>query len=220
VLQVNGFGVEAPTGQVCCGALHAHAGDLEGARKLARQNLQVFGSSGKPIITNAGGCGAMLVSYGHLLDDDEAYKFSARIRDVGQQLVTQQKRIGANIDHGRATYDTSCHLLYGQKAGEASLKMLDSIPDLEFRSLEGAERCCGGAGIYNLLEPEMSARVLDEKLRQIEATGAKVLATGNPGCQMQIGAGACLQDQSLRVCHPIELVDESYRRAGIYSENV
>jgi glycolate oxidase iron-sulfur subunit len=162
VLQVNGFGVEAPTGQVCCGALHAHAGDLEGARKLARKNLQIFGSSGKPIITNAGGCGAMLVSYGHLLDDDEAYKFSARVRDVGQQLATQQKRIGANIDHGRATYDTSCHLLYGQKAGDASLKMLDSIPDLEFRSLEGAERCCGGAGIYNLLEPEMSAQVLDE----------------------------------------------------------
>ena len=108
----------------------------------------------------------MLVSYAHLLHDDEAYKFSARVRDVGQQLATQQKRVGANIDHGRATYDTSCHLLYGQKAGDASLKMLDSIPDLAFRSLEGAERCCGGAGIYNLLEPEMSAQVLDEKLRK------------------------------------------------------
>jgi glycolate oxidase iron-sulfur subunit len=218
VLQANGFAVEVPTDQICCGALHAHAGDLEGARELARQNLQAFGSSGEPIITNAGGCGAMLVSYGHLLHDDEAYKFSARVRDVGQQLATQQKRIGANIDHGRATYDTSCHLLYGQKAGDASLKMLESIPDLEFRSLEGAERCCGGAGIYNLLEPEMSARVLDEKLRQIEATGAKVLATGNPGCQMQIGAGACLNRMSLRVCHPVELLDESYQKAGFYSE--
>jgi glycolate oxidase iron-sulfur subunit len=218
VLQANGFGVEVPIGQVCCGALHAHAGDLEGARKLARQNLQAFGSSSEPIITNAGGCGAMLVSYGHLLNDDQAYKFSARVRDVGQQLATQQQRRGANIDHGRATYDTSCHLLYGQKAGDASLKMLDNIPDLEFRSLEGAERCCGGAGIYNLLEPEMSARVLNEKLRQIEATGAKVLATGNPGCQMQIGAGACLNGMSLRVCHPVELLDESYQKAGFYSE--
>ena len=96
--------------------------------------------------------------------------------------------------------------------------MLDSIPDLEFRSLEGAERCCGGAGIYNLLEPEMSAQVLDEKLRQIEATGAKVLATGNPGCQMQIGAGACLNGMSLQVCHPVELLDESYQKAGFYLE--
>ena len=218
VLQANGFVVEVPTDQVCCGALHAHAGDLEGARKLARQNLQAFGSSSEPIITNAGGCGAMLVSYGHLLHDEQAYKFSARVRDVGRQLATQQQRRGADIGHGRATYDTSCHLLYGQKAGEASLKMLDSIPDLEFRSLEGAERCCGGAGIYNLLEPEMSARVLDEKLRQIEATGAKVLATGNPGCQMQIGAGACLNGMSLRVCHPVELLDESYQKAGFYSE--
>jgi glycolate oxidase iron-sulfur subunit len=220
VLQANGFGVGVPTGQVCCGALHAHAGDLEGARRLARENLRAFGSADEPIITNAGGCGAMLGSYGHLLHVEEAYKFSARVLDVGQQLATRQQRQGVNIDHGRTTYDTSCHLLYGQKAGDASLKMLDNIPDLDFSSLEGAERCCGGAGIYNLLESEMSARVLDEKLQKIEATGAKVLATGNPGCQMQIGAGACLNGMSLRVCHPVELLDESYQKAGFYSEEL
>jgi glycolate oxidase iron-sulfur subunit len=109
------------------------------------------------------------------------------------------------------------HFVVWTKSWGASLKMLDDS-DLEFRSLEGAERCCGGAGIYNLLEPEMSALVLGEKLRQIEATGAKVLATGNPGCQMQIGAGACLNGMSLRVCHPVELLDESYQKAGFYSE--
>ena len=161
----------------------------------------------------------MLVSYAHLIDDEEARQFSARVRDVGQQLATKTLREGASIDQPATTYDTSCHLLYGQKAGDASLKMLAAIPGLDFRSLEGAERCCGGAGIYNLLEPEMSARVLQEKLKNIKATGANLLATGNPGCQMQIGAGACLNEMSLNVCHPIELLDESYRKAGFYSED-
>ena len=218
VLEVNGFAVDIPETQGCCGALHAHAGDLEGARELARRNIQAFNVSGAPVITNAGGCGAMLVSYGHLVDNDEAREFSARVRDVSQQLATRNTKQGVSIDEGTTTYDASCHLLYGQKAGDSSLKMLDAIPDLNFKPLEGAERCCGGAGIYNLLEPEMSSRVLKEKLTNIEATGAKVLATGNPGCQMQIGAGACLNGMALSVCHPIELLDESYRKAGFYSE--
>ena len=94
--------------------------------------------------------------------------------------------------------------------------MLTSIPNLNFTPLEGAERCCGGAGIYNLLESEMSARVLREKLTNVQATRAEVLATGNPGCQMQIGAGACLNGIALKVCHPVELLDESYDRAGFY----
>jgi glycolate oxidase iron-sulfur subunit len=218
VLEVNGFSVDIPETQGCCGALHAHAGDLEGARELARRNIKAFSVSGAPVITNAGGCGAMLVSYGHLLDNDEASEFSARVRDVSQQLATQNMKQGVSIDEGTTTYDVSCHLLYGQKAGDSSLKMLDAIPDLNFKPLEGAERCCGGAGIYNLLEPEMSSRVLQEKLTNIKATGAKTLATGNPGCQMQIGAGACLNEMALSVCHPIELLDESYRKAGFYSE--
>lgn len=215
VLAVNGFEVQTPRDQVCCGALHAHAGDLDGARKLAKQNIQVFGSSNEPVVTNAGGCGAMLASYGHLLDDEAATAFSARVRDLSQQLETVDTLKGEPIE-GRTTYDTSCHLLYGQHAGEPSLRMLTAIPNLNFINLEGAERCCGGAGIYNLLESEMSGRVLREKLNNIEATGAEVLATGNPGCQMQIGAGACLNGMALKVCHPIELLDESYERAGYY----
>ena len=217
VLTVNGFSVDTPADQVCCGALHAHAGDLEGARGLARQNIRAFSGSEQPIVTNAGGCGAMLASYGHLLHEEAAIQFSLRVRDVGQQLATQEIKSGAAIGDERVTYDVSCHLLYGQHAGEASLKMLDAIPELNFKSLEGAERCCGGAGIYNLLEPEMSSQVLDEKLRNVEATNATLLATGNPGCQMQIGAGACVRNMELKVCHPVELLDESYQRAGFYS---
>jgi glycolate oxidase iron-sulfur subunit len=222
VLRANGFLVETPAEQVCCGALHAHAGDLEGAKKLARQNIKAFNQGG-PIITNAGGCGAMLVSYGHLFaNHDElvsaATEFSARVRDVSQQLQTCSIRIGDEVRDERMTYDASCHLMYGQKAGESSLKMLQSIPGLNFINLEGSERCCGGAGIYNLLHPELSSQVLDEKISNIRNTDAEVLATGNPGCQMQIGAGACQAGLNLRVCHPIELVDESYAKAGFYSE--
>lgn len=237
VLEANGFRVETPEEQACCGALHAHAGDLEGARILARRNIKAFdGSDQCPIITNAGGCGAMLASYGHLLTADEAFaksaaQFSGRVRDVSQQLETVEplqtappqtagqsvpgSQSGSSVG-ARVTYDSSCHLLYGQHAGEAPLKMVGSLPGINFTRLEGSERCCGGAGIYNLLEPELSRTVLDEKLRNIQATGAKVLATGNPGCQMQIGAGAILSGMDLTVCHPVELLDESYARAGIY----
>lgn len=222
VLNVNGFEARSPQGQVCCGALHAHAGDLEGARTLARRNIEAFDDSESlPIITNAGGCGAMLATYSHLLADDplfseRAHKFSARVRDVSQQLESVKLKEGGGGQLETATYDASCHLLYGQHAAEAPLRLLRAIPDLKLVPLEGAERCCGAAGVYNLLEPNMSQGVLQEKLAHVRETGAAILATGNPGCQMQIGAGARLEGISLRVCHPVELLDEAYRRAGLY----
>jgi glycolate oxidase iron-sulfur subunit len=227
VLQVNGFGVQTPREQVCCGALHAHAGDLEGARRLARLNIAAFEAKvdhqAAPIVTNAGGCGAMLASYAHLLSEDTAFTerarcFSARVRDVSQQLETVEIKSGAAVSKDFVTYDSSCHLLYGQHAGEAPLKMVDAVAELNFVRLEGSDRCCGGAGIYNLLEPDLSARVLAEKLANIQATKAKVLATGNPGCQMQIGAGALLAGMNLKVCHPVELLDEAYDEAGMYEQ--
>jgi glycolate oxidase iron-sulfur subunit len=221
VLQVNGCAAQAPDAQVCCGALHAHAGDLEGARKLARQNVDAFNQNNAPIVTNAGGCGAMLASYGHLLADDAAYTqmardFGARVRDIGQQLELNGFRNGSYSGSERTTYDASCHLLHGQHGSAASMKMLWAIPDLNFAPLRDSEVCCGGAGVYNLLEPELSEQVLAEKVRNIEQAGATVLATGNPGCHMQIAAGAKLAGLNLRVCHPVELLDESYRRAGYY----
>ncbi len=223
VLETNDCAVSAPSEQACCGALHAHAGELEGALALARRNIDAFaGDESGPIITNAGGCGAMLVSYGQLLAGDKDYAararvFSARVRDVGQQLQTTGVRRGARLGSTRVTYDASCHLLHGQRASNASLGMLQAaVPELHFVPLMESDVCCGGAGVYNLVEPELSARVLAEKLAHIKQTGAEVLATGNPGCHMQISAGARLSGISIRVCHPVELVDESYRRAGFY----
>ena len=218
VLRRNGFQVNSPADQVCCGALHAHAGDLDGARELAKRNIAAF-NNGDPIITNAGGCGAMLSTYGHLVANDpeladSAANFSSRVRDVSQQLQTcESQSVSQTIAGKRVTYDTSCHLLYGQHAGETSQQMLRCAVGPSFTPLEGTERCCGAAGIYNLLQPEMSQRVLQEKLAHIRETGADILATGNPGCQMQIGAGAYLAGLKLQVCHPLELLNEAYKSA-------
>jgi glycolate oxidase iron-sulfur subunit len=232
VLRANGFKVSAPEEQVCCGALHAHAGDLDGARELARKNIAAF-KSAEPIVTNAGGCGAMLAAYGHLLANDAsiaeaAAQFSSRVRDVSQQLHTVETQAAPLTNKARSvpettngkcvTYDTSCHLLYGQHAGDASQQMLRAVVGPNFVPLEGTERCCGAAGIYNMLQPEMSGRVLQEKLDHVRETKAQILATGNPGCQMQIGAGAELAGLKLQVCHPIELVDEAYAQAGVYGD--
>ena len=145
VLNVNGFDTSLPEGQVCCGALHAHAGDLEGARTLARRNIEAFDNSENlPIITNAGGCGAMLTTYGHLLADDPQFseradKFSSRVRDVSQQLERVKLKEGAGGKSEATTYDASCHLLNGQHATEAPLKLLRAIPDLK----SGSARRCG-----------------------------------------------------------------------------
>ena len=224
VLQVNGCVTNAPKHQSCCGALHAHAGDLDGARILAQHNIEAFtDSEGAPIITNAGGCGAMLVSYSHLFADDpnwseRATNFSKRVRDVSQQLQVTGVRKGGDIGTTPVTYDASCHLINGQHAGAAPLEMLNAIPNLNFVPLTGSDRCCGGAGVYNLMEPELSSRVLNEKLCCINETGATTLATGNPGCHMQIRAGAMLNNMSVEVCHPVELLDESYRHGGMYPE--
>ena len=221
VLQANGFQVREPDEQVCCGALHAHAGDLEGARELARKNIAAFESTDAPIVTNAGGCGAMLTTYGHLFANDpdlaaSAKKFTARVRDVSQQLATSDMRSGQKPVSDTVTCDVSCHLLYGQRAGDTSQKMLRKIDGLDYVALEGAERCCGAAGIYNMMQPELSRKVLKEKLDHIAQSNADTLVTGNAGCQMQIGAGATLSGMKLQVCHPIELVDQSYARSGFY----
>jgi glycolate oxidase iron-sulfur subunit len=223
VLEANRCATETPRGQVCCGALHAHAGDLEGARALARRNVEAFASEERAaVVTNAGGCGAMLLSYAHLLRDDPVFaerarEFSSRVRDVSQQLAAHDIRRGAPLSEVSATYDASCHLLHGQKARVEPLRLLSAIPGMALAPLEGAKVCCGGAGVYNLLQPELSSRVLEEKMDRIGETEARVVATGNPGCHMQLGAGARLRGLPLEVCHPVELLDESYARAGLYA---
>jgi glycolate dehydrogenase iron-sulfur subunit len=227
VLAANGCELDEVGAQVCCGALHAHAGDMETARELARRNIDAFerflATNGPAtIIINAAGCGALLKEYGDLLKDDPRYadraeRFSAGVRDVTEFLASGDIRRGAEINR-RVTYDAPCHLYHAQRVTAAPQRVLTSIPGLEYIELEGMQDCCGGAGVYNLSEPEMSESLLADKIGKAQATEAEVLVTANPGCHMQLGAGARMFNADCRVAHIVELLDESYCKAGFYEE--
>ena len=218
-LAVNGYAMVATGDQRCCGALHAHAGDAEGARALARANVAAFERSGADYVAvNAAGCGAMMKEYGHLLAGDPAWHaraaaVAARVRDVSELLAEAGPRPGAALPM-TVTYDSPCHLLHAQRVASPPLAVLAAVPGLSLVPLEGSEHCCGSAGIYNLIEPDVSDRVLAPKLANIGATGAPLVATGNPGCLMQIGAGLRQARMKARVVHPVDLLDASYAAAG------
>jgi len=218
-LTMNDYAMVAARGQRCCGALHAHAGDLREARNLARVNIAAFERSrAQYVCANAAGCGAMMKEYAHLLASDETWaaraaSFSARVRDVSELLVAAGPRRGGPVRE-KVTYDAPCHLLHAQRIADAPLAMLRTIPELELKPLDGAEHCCGAAGIYNLIEPDTSNTVLEPKLRNIAASGAELVATGNPGCLMQIGAGLLRSSIGARTVHPVDLLDRSYEVLG------
>lgn len=220
-LMVNGYHPAPAPGQGCCGALHAHAGDIEGARRLARRNVAAFEEAGAEwIVTNAAGCGAAMREYGQLLADDpvwaeRARAMAERVRDVSQLLAAQGPRRGAPLRR-TVTYDAPCHLHHAQHVTDDPLTVLDAIPELERRPLPGAEECCGGAGIYGITHPELGGRIGGDKVDRVLETGAELVATGNPGCMMQIGAGLELRGSSVDAVHPVELLDASYRAAGFY----
>jgi glycolate oxidase iron-sulfur subunit len=216
-LGVNGYSCAKADGQGCCGALHAHAGDLDTARALARANVAAFEKSGADyIVSNAAGCGAMLKEYGQLLEDDtrwsaRARAMSAKARDVTELLAAAGPVEGAALEM-RVTYDAPCHLVHAQRVSAPPLKVLAAIPGLTLVPLFDAEQCCGAAGLYNLLEPDVSAAVLKPKIEHIDRTNATLVATGNPGCHMQIGAGLQRSGSAARTVHPVDLLDASYAR--------
>ena len=214
-LSANGYAMTATAGQRCCGALHAHAGDDEGARELARANIAAFERSRADyIVVNAAGCGAMMKEYGQLLAGDAAWheraaKLASRVRDVSELLAEAGPRPGGALPV-KVTYDAPCHLLHAQRLATPPLRVLAAVPGLELVPLDGSEHCCGSAGIYNLIEPDVSDRVLAPKLANIAATRAPMVATGNPGCLMQIGAGLHRAGMTCRAVHPVDLLDASY----------
>jgi len=220
VLEANGFQVVDAVGQGCCGALHAHGGDLNQARALARRNLEAFDAAGvEQVVVNAAGCGAAMKAYGELLahDDasDEATALAEVVRDLTELLAEVGPRRGAPVPCALA-YDHPCHLLHAQGVETAPLRVLEAVPGVEVRVVEGAEECCGGAGIYGLTHPELGGRIGGDKVRAVRAAGAEAVATPNPGCMMQIGGGLRLEGSGEGVLHPVELLDASYRRAGYY----
>jgi len=215
-LEANGYRVIEVAGQGCCGALHAHAGDHEGAAVLARANVAAFDGADH-IVVNSAGCGALLKDYGQLLDSGTSAAFGARVRDVTELLAERGPLRGAAIERDIA-YDAPCHLQHAQRVHEAPLAVLRAIPGLRLQLLPGFDRCCGSAGIYSMLEPAMSRAVLDDKIGAIAAANPRpvTIATGNPGCLMQIGAGLLAAGLEIDVRHPVELLDESYEKAGFY----
>lgn len=221
VLEANGFTVVAVRGQACCGAMHAHAGDLETARRLARRNIDAFQRAGVDyVVADAAGCGAALKDYHRLLQDDVDYAerarcFSSRARDLAELLVEEEPLPGAPLRFPVA-HDPPCQLQHVQRIPEAVTRLLASVPELDLVPLQGAQECCGGAGIYGLLQPDLSELILRDKLAAIRSVDVAAVLTSNPGCIMQLGAGLILAGDSTPVMHPVEMVDASYRRAGHY----
>lgn len=219
LLARNGAEVFIPRDQRCCGALHAHAGDPERSRALARQNIVAFEALGlDAVIVNAAGCGAHLKNYGHLLREDPAWRaraeaFARKVQDVTEFLARRPLAGPLGPLPMKVTYHDPCHLCHGQRVRAQPRALIRAIPGIELVELQESEFCCGSAGIYNLTEPEMAARLLERKVAHLAATGAEAVVTANPGCILQIAAGLHRRGLPMRVLHIVELLDRAYRAA-------
>jgi glycolate oxidase iron-sulfur subunit len=215
VLQHNGCDVIVPRGQVCCGAINFHAADSATAKQMANTNANVFQPDEvDAVIVNVAGCGAMLKEYGHHWHDKESHareKFSRKVRDIHEFLDQLGPIAPTGRIEGKATYHDACHLVHAQKIRTAPRKLLGMIPGLEWSELAESEVCCGAAGTYNLTQPEMSAILSRRKLDNIIATGANMVVTANAGCLLQIMREARVRGIKLKIVHPMDLLDASYR---------
>jgi len=224
VLKANGYRVVELSDQGCCGAIHAHTGDLEGARALARTNLTVFEDAGVDLVAvNSAGCWATMKDYGHLLAQDPDYAergrlFSEKVKDISELLGRPGLRRGGAV-RCTVAYDAPCHLLHAQGISAEPEFLLDAIPGLVRVPLAKHDECCGGAGVYGITHPELGGSIGNDKVLAILETGAEVVATGNPGCMMQIGSGLKMRGLPVDVVHPVELLDLSYRIGGVYEDD-
>ncbi len=216
VLQKNGCEVHIPEDQTCCGALHVHAGLKKPARELAKQNIDaLLAGNYDAILTNAAGCGSTLKEYHELLEEDpryteKAHAFVSKLKDVteflgGIELNEEMKPLNYTV-----TYQDSCHLAHGQKIKAAPRVLLRSVPGLVFKEMPMSDLCCGSAGIYNVVQNEMSMSILDTKMRYVNMVDPDVIVTANPGCMLQLRAGAKLHGRSQPVRHVVEVLDEAY----------
>ena len=211
LLSANGFDVVVPRQQGCCGALHAHAGDLEFAKTLARNNAQVFGDEAvDAIILDSAGCGAAMREAGRWLPGP-GDRMAARVRDICEFLDEVGLRAPPAGYTARVCYDDPCHLVHGQGVENAPRRLLEQIQGVQLVPHANPTRCCGAAGTYNLTQPDMARRVLEEKMDALEAADPEVIATGNPGCLMQIRSGVRERGLRARVVHPVEILAAAYR---------
>ena len=209
VIERGGHVVSAPVEQVCCGALHAHSGDGDEARRLARLNVDAFSGSETPIVVNAAGCGAHLKAYGDVLADDPAWRerasaFATRVRDLSEVAKPAALRTKRPL---RVVYQDACHLAHGQRIRRQPRDLLRAIDGVTLVEIADAERCCGSAGIYNLTHPDISAELQRQKVANIVAAKPDLVVSGNPGCILQIAAGLRAAGAAVPVVHLARFLD-------------
>jgi glycolate oxidase iron-sulfur subunit len=210
VLERDGRRVTSPIEQLCCGALHAHAGDGEQARQLARSNIDAFAGSDLPVVVNAAGCGAHLKAYGDVLHEDPAWvlrgrAFAARVRDVTEVARPRPDRVSRPL---RVVYQDACHLAHGQRVRSQPRALLRAIEGVTIAEIADAERCCGSAGIYNLTQPDISQELQRQKVVAILAARPDVVVSANPGCVLQIVAGLRAAGSNVPVVHIMRFLDD------------
>jgi glycolate oxidase iron-sulfur subunit len=216
VLARAGVAIVPAAGQVCCGALAAHAGDHKEALKLARRNIDEFEKSGAELVlVNAAGCGAHLKTYAHLLEPEPEWReraatFSRRVRDVSEYLAARIDRLTAGALPMRITYQDPCHLAHAQGIRAEPRALLGRVAGVELIEMVDADVCCGSAGYYNLTEPEYADRLLAQKVDAILETGAEAVVTANPGCMLQLQAGLRARGRAdVAVLHVVEVLDRA-----------
>ncbi len=220
MLQRAGLSVTVPAEQGCCGAIAVHAGDLDFARELAKRNVAAFERSGADVyVVNAAGCGSTLKEYGKLFSHDEewrdrAARFAQRVRDVTEVLDAMELGSPARAIDAIVTYQDACHLVHAQRVAAAPRRLLGKIPGLRLVEMDESAVCCGSAGIYNLTQLDMAARLQRRKVAAIRCTGAAIVATANPGCAMQIAAGLREARDRAAVRHVVELLDDAFNAPG------
>lgn len=220
VLTANGCEVVIPKSQGCCAALPEHQGQEEQAKALARQMIDSFADTGvDAVIINAAGCGHTLKNYGYILQDDPEYRekakeFAANVKDAQEFLATAglTAKLSPLCDQPLTlVYQDACHLLHGQKISVQPRQLLQQIPGVKLREPIDAALCCGSAGVYNMLQPEVAEELGQQKVQNLLNTGADLIASANPGCTMQIGKHLRQQDKEIAIMHPLELLDYSIR---------
>lgn len=211
-----GLSVVVPSDQGCCGAIAVHAGDMPLGRDLAKRNIAAFERSGADVyVVNAAGCGSALKEYGEFFAHDSewaerARKFSQRVRDITEVLDAMDLASPVRGIDADVTYQEPCHLAHAQRVTAAPRRLLGKIPGLRLLEMAESSVCCGSAGIYNLTQPAMAARLQLRKVENVTRTGATIVATANPGCALQLSAGLRAAGSNVRVAHIVELLDEAY----------